>query len=245
MHFILTNVARRDKVLAALCKVAGGKIKSDWNGVNIPCIVGNDRGMDEIQRVCNKKKIPYLYIDHAYFNRAPQMEWFRLCVSNYHCNDWRDADRDAKPKIKGWRTGGETVVVIQPAEKVWDIYPVKEWFESVMDTLPKYSDRKIVVKKKGEGALNDVLTKAFCAVTFGSVADVDTVRLGVPVFCGDKSPAFPVGLQDLSLIETPSRPDRSQWLRSLSSAEWHLDEVNLAWDRVKCLLQPIPTCNKP
>jgi len=105
-----------------------------------------------------------------------------------------------------------------------------------MDTIPKYSDRKIVIKKKGEGDLSQVLTKAFCAVTFGSVADIDAVRLGIPVFCSDRSPAAPVGQQDLSRIETPSFPDRGQWIRSLSSAEWHLGEVKLAWERVKCLL---------
>jgi hypothetical protein len=215
----------------------GGKIKSTWNGVDSPVIVGNDVGMDEIQRVCNKKKIPYLYIDHAYFNRDPgKFETFRLCVSNYHCNDWRDSDREVKPKMRDWHTKGTNVVVLQPAPKIWKIYPVKAWFEEVMDTLPKYTDRKIVVKPKGESALNDVIADAFCAVCYGSVADVDTVMLGVPVFCGEHSPVYPIAGHDLSQIETPIYPDRSQWMRSLCAAQWHLSEAELAWERVKPLL---------
>lgn len=234
---LLTGVIRRDRVVSSLSGVAGVKTTNKWDGKTPPIICGNNLGMDEVQRECNKKSIPYLYIDHAYFDRRPQMERFRLCVSNYHCNDWRDSERDAKPKVKPWRVNvGETIVVIQPAEKVWKIYPVKEWFERMMDTIPKYSDRKIVVKSKNEGELLRVLTNAFCVVCFGSVADVDSVRMGVPAFCNIHSPVYPVGLHHLSEIETPSYPDRGQWLRSLSSSEWNLGEVNLAWERVKCLL---------
>jgi hypothetical protein len=237
MHFILTNVLRRDRVVTALAKAAGGKVKSTWDGVTPPCIVGNNNGMDEVQRVCNRKKIPYLYIDHAYFTRHPQMEWFRLCVSSYHCTDWRDSDRDAKPKLKDWRVGaGNSVVIIRPAEKVGAVHPVEDWFKYVTETLPKHTSRPIVVKSKGEGALTDVLAKAWAAVCFGSVADVDAVRLGVPVFAAPTSAAYPMGCPDISQIESPIYPDRAQWVRSLSAAEWHMDEATKAWERVAPLL---------
>ena len=243
MQLIITGVPRRDRLLNTLAKCCGGTIKQSWDGLSTPVIVGNDKGMDDIQRHCHKDKKPYLYFDHAYFTRHPEMHRFRLCVSSYHCNDWRDSTRKANCKVKDWKKDGSTIVVIKPSNTVGRIYPVSEWFDETMATLKEHTDRKIIVKKKGEGALNDVLTNAFAAVCYGSVADVDTVRLGIPVFCGSISPSSFVAQHDLRLIETPSYPDRAQWLRSLAASEWGLDEMSQAWERVKPLCQLPPTQN--
>lgn len=240
---LLTGVPRRDKVVSAISRVAGGRDKKEWDGVSIPIICGNNMGMDDVQIACREKGIPYLYIDHGYFHRTPQMEWFRLCVSAPHCNDWRDSERRAECKVRNWKQPGNDIIIIHPTEKNTKVLKAEHWLDETVETLKLYTDRKIHVKHKGVGALNDILTKAFCAVTFSSVADCDAVLLGVPVFCGDYSPAYPVGLHDLSQIETPSTPDREQWLRSLSSSEWNLDEANLAWERIRCLLTvPMQDC---
>ena len=243
MQLILTGVDRRDNCLKRLSKFSGGKVVKEWDGVSIPVIVGNNLGCGEIQVECRKKGIPYLYFDHAYFRRASDMSWARLCVSHYHCTDWRDSKRTPATKIHPWREGkGDKVVVLKPAEKVGSIYPVKQWFDNTMSLLPKYTNRKIVVKEKGVGDLCQTLQDAFAVVCYGSVGDVDTVRLGVPVFCGPTSPAYPMGQEDLSLIETPIYPDRQKWLRSLAASEWRHDEMSLAWERVKCLLALTPSC---
>ena len=118
----------------------------------------------------------------------------------------------------------------------------KQWLDETVERLKTLTDRKVILKIKGEGALNDCLIDAFAAVCYGSVADVDAVRLGVPVFAGEHSPVWPIAEHDLSRIETPSTPDRAQWLRSLAASEWSLDESNLAWERVKCLLPHTQTC---
>ena len=237
IHGLLTGVERRDRVVRALSGQCGGKLVKEWDGVTIPIVVGNNNGMDKVQVECNRIKLPYLYIDHAYFNRHPQLERFRLCVSNYHCTDWRDSDKVPVVKLRDWRVGqGKDVVVIHPAEKVKDVYPVKLWLESTMEALKASTDRKIILKRKGEGALADALQNAWSVVCYGSVADVDAVLMGIPAFCGEHSPVWPVAQHDIALIETPIAVDRAKWLRSLAASEWALDEISQAWERVKWLL---------
>lgn len=236
IHLLLTNVERRDRVLKALAPVCGGKLKTEWDGHTVPILVGNNKGMDEVQRQCIAKKIPYVTVDHAYFNRHPDLKWFRLCVNGYHCNDWRDSERKCAVKVKEWRKDGRNIVVIRPAAMVGTIHPVSEWFDHTMATLREVTDRKVIIKEKGVGALSDALTDAFAVVCFGSVADVDAVRMGIPAFCSPYSPVYPVAQHDVRLIETPIYPDRAKWLRSLAASEWKLDEISQAWERVSpCL----------
>ena len=238
MHCLLTNVERRDNAIRAFAGVTGFKMKSEWDGRTPPILVGNDNGMNDVQRVCRAKKIPYIYLDHAYFNRKPDFTRFRVCVSNYHCTDWRDSDRQCVEKIRPWGAKGVNVVIIHPALKTASVYPVKEWLEETMVKLRNCTDRKIVLKIKGEGDLCQTLANAWAAVCYGSVGDVDAVRLGVPVFCGPYSAALPMGRTDLTEIENPVFPDRAQWLRSLAGAEWGLNEVGLAWERIRPLVAP-------
>lgn len=239
---LLTNVERRDRVLRALAPLCGGTLTKEWDGKSIPALVGNSLGMDKVQVECRRNGIPYLYIDHAYFDRHPQMMNFRLCLSNYHCTDWRDSDKVPRVKIKDWRIGsGRDVVIIHPAEKIKDVYPVQQWLDEAMTTLKDSTDRRIVIKRKGEGALAEVLQNAWAVVCYGSVADVDAVRMGIPAFCGPHSPIYPVAQHDLRLIETPIAFDRAKWLRSLAASEWALDGISQAWERIKCLLPHMQT----
>jgi hypothetical protein len=52
--------------------------------------------------------------------------------------------------------------------------------------------------------------------------------LGVPVFTLAPSAAGPVGLQDLTQIETPYYPDQDKlyaWASSLAYSQFHIDEM--------------------
>jgi hypothetical protein len=48
---------------------------------------------------------------------------------------------------------------------------------------------------------------------------------GVPAFVGASSLAAPVGNLDLSQIENPLRPDRTQWIEQLAHTEWTTAEI--------------------
>jgi hypothetical protein len=75
-------------------------------------------------------------------------------------------------------------------------------------------------------------------VSFGSVADVQASICGVPVIVSSHSPAIPIS-NTFENIENLQYPDRTQWLRSIASAEWHKDEMDKCWARLKGQLEEI------
>ena len=67
---------------------------------------------------------------------------------------------------------------------------------------------------------------------FRSNSGVEALLEGIPVFAfDDGSMAWSVCNRSLTDIESPSLPDRTQWLNDLSYAQWTLGEMKegLAW----------------
>lgn len=238
VQFLLQNVKRRDDVIGRLAKAYGVHPVEKWDGVSIPCFVGNGNGFDELQLSCRNQGIPYIYIDHAYFRRGFSLEWYRICLSHYHCTDWRESDRKWSGKVKDWKKDGKTIVFIPPNEHAKKIYKANDWLDKAIETVKNNTNRRIVVKNKGVGSLSDALENAFAVVSFGSVAEVEAAMSGIPVFCSEYSPCVPIGTQDFTRIETPSYPDRTQWLKSLAAAEYTAGEEIQALERI-CQLAPI------
>lgn len=236
MQLILSGIDRRDKVLMRLQKHCKGVLKREWDGKSIPVVVGNGSGADKIQIECRKQKIPYILIDHGYFHRSFDLDWARFCVNNYHCTDWRTSDKKI-PEVKEYRSG-ENVVILPPADKIAYIYQTADWLDKTVEEIRKYTERKIIVKRKGEGDFNQAVKNAHVVVSFGSVADVEASIRGIPVIVSEYSPAIPISnkIQD---IENLKYPDRTEWLRSLASAEWHRDEMDKCWERLKGQLDGI------
>jgi hypothetical protein len=102
--------------------------------------------------------------------------------------------------------------------------------ERTLAELKRHTDRPIVVRAKpqpGETAvpLERALAEAHALVTHSSNVAVEAAIAGTPVFVAPSSAAAPVGLTDLSQIETPVRPDRGSWLAHLAYAQYSMDEV--------------------
>jgi hypothetical protein len=230
LQVILSGVERRDNCLKRFAASSGAIVSKQWDGKSIPVVVGNLHGADDIQIECRKRHHPYVVIDHGYFNRDINLSWARFCVNNYHCTDWRDSDRKI-PKIREWKQG-KNVIVIPPADKISRIYNVYTWLESTISDIKRYTDRKIIVKHKPDGRLSDFLPDAHCLVSFGSVSEVEAMIYGVPVIVSSHSPAIPVSNR-IENIENLVYPDRIWWLRSLAAAEWHKDEMDKCWQRIR------------
>jgi hypothetical protein len=80
--------------------------------------------------------------------------------------------------------------------------------------------------------LADDLRNAWAVVTFNSNSGVEALLAGVPVFALDEgSMVWGVCNRSLADIESPSLPDRTQWLNDLCYAQWTLEEMKegLAW----------------
>ena len=233
MQLILSGVERRDNALKRLQIASGGELTRHWNGRDTPVVVGNLHGAAEIQIECRKHGIPYILIDHGYFNRDIGLSVARFCVNNYHCTDWRDSNRPI-PKVKDYRSG-ETIVVISPSDYAKLIYKAHDWLDETVAQIRKTTDRKIVIKHKDDGQLSDYLRKAHALVSFGSVSEVEAAIAGIPVFVSEYSPAYPI-TQPISNIETPDYPERESWLRSLAACQWYSHEMTECWQRLKTQL---------
>jgi hypothetical protein len=72
----------------------------------------------------------------------------------------------------------------------------------------------------------EVISNCHAVVTHNSTASVDSCVRGIPTFCtSDLALCWPVANNDLNNIETPERPDRTQWLNDLGYKMWSIKEI--------------------
>ena len=233
VRIYITGVGKRDKALYAF----GGSVKADALASDhsylspLPVFWGfEDQELAKISR-CWGEKRPFIFMDHAYFKRGYEHGNVRVCVSHFHQTKLLDVPDDrsllAKKRLQPWQKDGRHVVIIDPSERICRLLGVKsarDWVREKEHEVRKYTSRPILVKRKG-GSILDAIRGAHAVVSLSSVAEVESVVHGVPVFVTKDSPAFPVGLTDLSKLDSPIYPDREMWLRTLSYSQFHLDEL--------------------
>lgn len=192
---------------------------------------GFDEAHLQKMRECQRKGFPFIHMDHAYFKRGYENGLFRANFNHFHQTRLLDVPSDrshlGRKRLQEWKTGGRHVVLILPSERICNYLTKtsqKNWQRVTFDEIRKHTDRPIVVKEKGPG-LAGPLKNAWACVSLSSVAEVESVLAGVPVFVSQHSPACQVGLQDLSLIEKPISPDREMWLNTLGYSQFHVSEM--------------------
>ena len=110
-----------------------------------------------------------------------------------------------------------------------------------VNEIKKYTKRPINVRHKFKGNAQDVtvaaknkkdlyedLNNAFAIVSFHSMCASQAVVHGIPSFCSEHSPAWPVslGLNELDQIEDPLYSgERQQWLYSLLGSQFTEGEM--------------------
>jgi hypothetical protein len=174
-------------------------------------------------KACIQSQKPFIFADHAYFDRGYEAANFRVIHSDIHQRSLKD--RKAKvPKMHPWRRG-KNILVFPPSRTIAQTFDAKDWVSETVAEIQKHTDRPIVVKRKEDGALKPFLEDAHAAIGFGTVASVEAALHGVPLFCGPRCPGTPIGLQDLSQIENPITPDRAAWFSSLCWSQFHISEI--------------------
>jgi hypothetical protein len=152
-------------------------------------------------------------------------------------------------KLLPWQQGNNIVIAVQRADsEQWAGQPpVTQWLQTTVDTIRKHSDRPVVVRshprvhlsipgvtverpQKIPGSYDDydfdrVLKNAWAVINWNSGPGPQSVIAGVPAFVGPSSLAAPVANLDLSMIETPHMPDRTQWANQLAHTEWTTQEL--------------------
>ena len=81
-------------------------------------------------------------------------------------------------------------------------------------------------KKHYRFHFQEALNNCHAFVTHNSTASVDSCIRGVPTFVtSDLALCWPVANKDLSKIETPEYPDRTQWANDLGYKMWSIKEI--------------------
>ena len=72
----------------------------------------------------------------------------------------------------------------------------------------------------------EAIANCHAVVSHNSTATVDSCVRGIPTFCtSDLALCWPVANQDLTKIESPALPDRTQWLNDLGYKLWSTEEI--------------------
>lgn len=155
-----------------------------------------------------------------------QESYYRWTINAYQMRVIRDVpgDRWASLKLRAdpWKREGRHIVLAVPSPTYLKSHEgMDNWLDKTVRALKRFTNRPIVVRdKESKRPLQADLYNAHCLVTHGSIAAVEAVVLGYPVFVHSDSAAAFVGQTDLSLIERPIYPERDAWLRSLAYSQW-------------------------
>jgi len=126
-----------------------------------------------------------------------------------------------------WRRGGSKIVIADTLPDYWNVrgLPVN-WSKRTANLLRTKTDRPIVIRdKESKLSLYDELKDAHCLVAHGSIAAVEAVVMGTPVFVDKESAAALVGRIGFDDLENPVYPERQQWLNSLAYHQWNETEL--------------------
>jgi len=143
-----------------------------------------------------------------------------------------------------WKNTGEHILLCSQHERSeqWRTMPPSDvWVNQTIEQIREHTDRPIRIRshprfplrrpfKQQNSILSHVpfmadLNTAWAVVNHCSNPGIEAVINGVPAFVSQISLAAPVANTDYSMIETPLRPDRTQWGNDLAWTEWTQQEM--------------------
>ena len=162
-----------------------------------------------------------------------QHSYYRWHVNSYQMarvrvvpdDRWRALRLDGYPRP--WRKGGRKVVIADTLPDYWLVRGLPtNWSALMADRLRKQTKREVVIRhKESPLSLEQELKDAHCLVTHGSIAAVEAVIMGCPVFVDAESAAAPMGVVGFDDLETPVYPERQAWLNSLAYSQFNEPEM--------------------
>lgn len=236
--------------IGAKIKAAGGSIiRGDYNAViklpdSIIPIVGVSPEFRKSYADWAKRGRNFIYWDRGYLRRVfatwlpngndlgvpgGYYRWHLNCFQMQSIRDVSD-DRWSFLKldkyIKPWNKQGKGIVIADTLPDYWDVFADRDWCARTAHYLRTVTKREIYIRdKETKIPLYDQLRDAHCLVSHGSIAAVEAVVMGCPVFVDPFSAAACVGETDFSKIENPVYPDRKKWLHSLAYHQWNEKEL--------------------
>ena len=229
----------------------GSVIRGDFKAVeNLPDeiipIVGCTPQLRPIIDGWLARKRKFVYWDRGYARRVFAASlprgtnggYYRYHINGYQLRKIRTdlpADRwnSLKIDVRPWQKNGKHIVIAAPTMTYSRFHALDRWIEKTMDFLSLHTGRQFVIRCKEQGVPGRAQTRdlladlegAHCVVSHGSIAAVEAVIYGCPVFVDPSSAAALVGRTDLSKIEHPVYPDRQAWLNSLAYSQFNETEL--------------------
>jgi hypothetical protein len=172
--------------------------------------------------------------------------------------------------LKPWRTQGNHILILCQRPKGFNMFTDQEvWLDKTIKRIRKHSHRPIMIRMHpGDGSrfkqiekiqkkygnsvtisdhvnIRDALMDCWCTVGLNSTPNVVAAIEGIPCYIEDvaRSWAADVAFTDLSLIENPPLPDRTDWATKIANIHWSNDEVRSGalWTAIKrCIVASQP-----
>lgn len=200
----------------------------------------------KVMKQCLEQGRDFYYIDTGYFGNYKVKDYHRITKNAMQWlgpTEDRPADRLERTRVKAKpMTPGRKILLCPPSAKAmsyWDM-DEQQWVAETIATIRQFTDRPIEVRLKGpreqrarvntmEQALAD---DVHCMVTFNSIAAVESLIYGKPVFAMGPNAAAPLANMNLSAIETPFVPHLdqvTQLLRCLAYHQFTVEEMNTGY----------------
>ena len=163
----------------------------------------------------------FYYIDTGYFGNEKTKLYHRIVKNGLQfnlpiwgaCPDDRFMATGTQIRKK---TPGRNILLCPPSQKAlnyWDVN-LETWILQTTEAIKQYTDRPIVIREKANRQIrtnDDTMEMALsrdvhCLVTYNSIAAVEALILGKPVFTMGPNAAGPLANKELSRIEKPLMP---------------------------------------
>jgi len=182
------------------------------------------RGAGDLFRQCRREKVPFIYIDHAYFKPGYETGWFRATRDDHCMNRLEPASPDRWNEyfaddhaFQPWRGGaGSKILVLPPSGAIEWLFDDQDWLDRTLAEINQHTDRPVVVRRKptegrvdAEGRflglfdnvessnapLGDELADTYCVVAHNSTATLAATAAGVPVITAAPNCCRPIGFR--------------------------------------------------
>ena len=190
---------------------------------------------------------PFIFTDMPYFNRwmgdnRDTCHW-RVIPNHVHALGIYGGFPDDRFKklnvtVRDWRTTGDHILVCPSSPAMERYYGDINWLEGTLQLLKQYTDRPIRVRHKPRAngtsgpraaaiPFEEDCKNAWAVVTLASMAAVEAVCLGIPVFTAEHAPGSIFGNR-IENIENPDLCDhalRNIWLNTLAYYQYTEAEI--------------------
>lgn len=190
----------------------------------------------------------FIYWDRGYARRVfatwlprgTNGGYYRWHVNSFQMMSTRivkdDRWRSLSTPILPWQTNGRHIVIARPTPTYEKFHGIEGWTNRTVEYLSKITDRQLVIRdKESRRPLQADLQGAHCLVAHASIAAVEAVICGCPVFVDRTSAAALVGKTTLDEIEKPRYPSREHWAYSLAYCQFNEQELidGTLWKLIK------------